>query len=46
MNIYKVEKIKMPQILENIDKICRDKGRDVLYLEFDKKIFSDPDVNK
>ena len=31
----------MPQIIQHIDKISRDKGRDVLYVTFDNNIFSD-----
>ncbi len=33
----------MPQILEHIDKIAREKGRDVLYIAFDKEVFPDDD---
>ena len=33
----------MPQILEHIDKIAREKGRDVLFIEFDKDVFPDDD---
>ena len=29
----------MPYLIENIDKIARDKGRDVLFVRFDKKLF-------
>lgn len=31
----------MPQILEHIDKIARDKQRDVIYIEFDRDIYPD-----
>ena len=30
----------MPYLIENIDKIAREKGRDVLFVRFDKKHFS------
>jgi len=30
----------MPQILEHIDKIARDKNRDVIYINFSKEKFS------
>jgi hypothetical protein len=33
----------MPQHIQYIDKICRDKQRDVLYLTFDKQVFPNPD---
>lgn len=29
----------MPYLIEHIDKIAREKGRDVLYILFDRKIF-------
>lgn len=29
----------MPQLLEHIDKIARDKQRDVLYIKFDREVF-------
>lgn len=29
----------MPYLIEHIDKIARKKGRDVLYIRFDRKIF-------
>lgn len=29
----------MPQLIDHIDKIAREKGRDVLYIIFDRKIF-------
>lgn len=32
----------MPQHIQYIDKICREKQRDVLYLTFDKQVFSNP----
>jgi len=32
----------MPQHIKYIDKICREKQRDVLYLTFDKEIFPNP----
>jgi len=33
----------MPMLIEYIDKIARDKGRDVLYIIFDEKVFPDFD---
>ncbi len=33
----------MPMLIEHIDKIARDKGRDVLYIVFDEKVFPDFD---
>jgi len=32
-------KTKMPMLIEHIDKISRNKGRDVLFIIFDKKVF-------
>ena len=36
----------MPQIIEHIDKIARDKKRDVLFVSFDKDEFPDYDYEK
>jgi hypothetical protein len=35
----------MPQHIQYIDKICREKNRDVLYLKFDRQAFNTPDWN-
>ncbi len=35
----------MPQHIQHIDKICREKHRDVLYLTFDRQVFNTPDCN-
>ncbi len=33
----------MPKTLKHIDKIAREKNRDVLFIQFDRKIFSNYD---
>lgn len=33
----------MPQQITHIDKICREKQRDVLYLTFDRQVFPSPE---
>ena len=36
----------MPQMLEHIDKIARDKKRDVIFINFNKEIFPSYDWEK